>query len=279
MGSNKTAIKLWERHSCRHRSGKERPSHERPARKRITPALVAAMVAHGVFILALAAIPLHRAWIAPKFTPASVSFTFVGMAGGGGNPNAGGRAPAEKPSPKIVEAPQPPPVVTPPPPPPVVEPPPVIAVATTEPVAELPAAPVNTNAPVAVASASVGGRGTGSGHGTGTGEGDGSAAGIAGSGGEGNVGFGRPDYLRAPKPLYPASALRAGWEGTTVLRVEVSANGTPSTVMVIESSGHRVLDKAAIEAVRSARFQPARYGSAATNSWVEVPISFRLNRG
>lgn len=79
--------------------------------------------------------------------------------------------------------------------------------------------------------------------------------------------------------MYPTAALRAGWQGTTVLRVEVRANGTPGSVRVVESSGHTVLDKAAIEAVRTAKFQPARYGNATTNSWVEVPISFRLNRG
>jgi protein TonB len=50
-------------------------------------------------------------------------------------------------------------------------------------------------------------------------------------------------------------------------------------VEVLESSGHQVLDDAARESVRSARFQPARAGGAATNSWVEVPISFRLHRG
>jgi protein TonB len=253
-------------------------------RRRFTPALTAALVAHGVFIVAVAAIPVHRAWIAPKYTPASVSFTFVGMTGGGGgNPKAGGRAPVEKPAPKPMvnpsppPLPPPPPVVTPPAPPPT--PPPVIAVVTTEPVADRPAVIESTNAPVAVVAATAGGQGTGVGNGTGTGEGDGDEAGVAGSGGSGQGGFGRPDYLHAPQPRYPATALRAGWEGTTVLRVEVFANGTPGSVQVVESSGHKVLDKAAIEAVRTAKFQPARYGNSATNSWVEVPISFRLNRG
>jgi periplasmic protein TonB len=247
-------------------------------RRRLTPALTAALVAHAGLVVALAIIPLHRAFVAEKFTPASVSFTFVGMAGGGGTPNAGGHAPAPKPAPQPIEKPAPPipptpPVVAPPP-----KPAPVIAVATSEPAAERIAVPVPTNTIVAVAAAGDG-QGTGNGRGTGTGEGDGAAPGIAGSGGEGPGGFGRPDYLHAPRPLYPSVALRAGWEGTTVLRVEVFANGTPGVVKVVESSGHKILDKAAIEAIRTAKFQPARYGNSATNSWVEVPISFRLSRG
>ena len=80
-------------------------------------------------------------------------------------------------------------------------------------------------------------------------------------------------YVRLPQPKYPEVARQQGWEGTALLRVEVGERGTVTTVHVIQSSGHRVLDDAAVQAVRSAKFV-----APASPAWVEIPISFRLSR-
>lgn len=53
---------------------------------------------------------------------------------------------------------------------------------------------------------------------------------------------------------YPAAARRNGWEGTTVVALEVAADGTLTEVRVHRSSGYRVLDEAAVKMIRSARF-------------------------
>jgi protein TonB len=74
-------------------------------------------------------------------------------------------------------------------------------------------------------------------------------------------------------------ARQNGWEGTTLVRVEILTDGLTGMVEVVGSSGHRVLDEAAVEAVRAARFEPARLEGVPTVCWVEVPITFRLNRG
>ncbi len=84
-------------------------------------------------------------------------------------------------------------------------------------------------------------------------------------------------YLRNPPPVYPAAARRNGEEGTVTLRVLVSAEGAPSRVELERSSGSRLLDAAAIEAVRGWRFQPARRGSQVIEDWALVPLRFRLD--
>ncbi len=83
-------------------------------------------------------------------------------------------------------------------------------------------------------------------------------------------------YLRNPAPRYPASARRAGTQGTVTLRVQVSREGLAARVDVEKSSGSPHLDAAALEAVKAWRFVPARQGAEPVESWVLVPIVFRL---
>lgn len=84
------------------------------------------------------------------------------------------------------------------------------------------------------------------------------------------------DYLHNPKPVYPTVSRRRAEEGTVLLRVRVSAEGAALTVELRTSSGYPRLDEAAQEAVRRWRFVPARQGADAIESWVAVPIAFKL---
>jgi len=83
-------------------------------------------------------------------------------------------------------------------------------------------------------------------------------------------------YLRNPSPRYPANARRAGTQGTVTLRVQVTREGLVARVDVEKSSGSPHLDAAALEAVKAWRFVPARQGAEPLESWVLVPIVFRL---
>ena len=83
-------------------------------------------------------------------------------------------------------------------------------------------------------------------------------------------------YARTVKPRYPRKARRAGWEGTTVLKVRVDPDGAPDRVTVDRTSGFDILDAAAVKAVRRWRFHPARRGIEALSSWVKVPVAFKL---
>lgn len=51
---------------------------------------------------------------------------------------------------------------------------------------------------------------------------------------------------------YPASARAAGWEGRVVLHVVVAAAGAPVSLSLARSSGHDLLDEAALEMMRLA---------------------------
>ena len=85
-----------------------------------------------------------------------------------------------------------------------------------------------------------------------------------------------PTYLNAPGPAYPPAAREDGQEGLVILRVRISADGLPLDIALRRSSGSRVLDRAAIAAVRRWTFVPARRGSHPIESWINVPIRFRL---
>lgn len=77
-------------------------------------------------------------------------------------------------------------------------------------------------------------------------------------------------------PRYPHLARRRGQEGRVVLRVEVSADGEAAAVRIQRSSGHRLLDAAAIEAVRGWRFLPAKRAGTSVAGVLDVPVSFKL---
>ena len=72
------------------------------------------------------------------------------------------------------------------------------------------------------------------------------------------------------------SARRRGEQGTVLLKVLVTREGTAASVSVEMSSGSTGLDEAALEAVRKWRFVPARRGAQPVEAWHLVPIVFRL---
>jgi len=78
------------------------------------------------------------------------------------------------------------------------------------------------------------------------------------------------------KPRYPEVARRAGVEGTTLVKAYVRADGSVGSAEVRRSSGNPVLDGAALDAIRAARFVPAARAGFPVAVWVEVPIHFKL---
>lgn len=78
-------------------------------------------------------------------------------------------------------------------------------------------------------------------------------------------------------PVFPKIADRRGWFGTVHLSIDVAADGTVSDVRVDRSSGHKILDDAALRAVRDWRFAPAMRGGVPAGVTVRKPIEFKLN--
>jgi len=83
------------------------------------------------------------------------------------------------------------------------------------------------------------------------------------------------DYLHNPAPAYPAQSRRLKEEGTVLLLVRVSTEGTPLSVEIRNSSGFERLDEAGLQAVRQWRFVPAKRGSDNVVASVLVPIQFK----
>ena len=78
--------------------------------------------------------------------------------------------------------------------------------------------------------------------------------------------------------IYPRIAKKEGWEGTVTLLVVVDVKGKPAEITVDKSSGHKVLDNAAIHAVRKWIFSPAKDGNIPIRSSVKLPVHFSLTQ-
>ncbi|AKC85930.1 energy transducer TonB [Pseudoxanthomonas suwonensis] len=84
-------------------------------------------------------------------------------------------------------------------------------------------------------------------------------------------------YAVAPPPPYPRDAIKAGAQGTVLLRVLVDVDGRPLEVIVDRSSGHRSLDREAVRQVQQRwRFEPAMRDGRPVQAWGLVPIGFSL---
>lgn len=87
-----------------------------------------------------------------------------------------------------------------------------------------------------------------------------------------------PRYADNAPPVYPSQARRNGMEGAVILSVEVLPDGAVGDLRVKRTSGHPILDSAAIEAVKAWRFHPATRLGKPVTSRVEIPVRFSLRR-
>ena len=104
---------------------------------------------------------------------------------------------------------------------------------------------------------------------------DNQATGIAGT----NTELAYPNYNLNPKPNYPRTARKRGYEGEVKLKVFVLENGKVGEIVVARPSGHEILDQSALEAVKNWIFIPGKENGKEISSWVTVPITFQLKNG
>ncbi len=86
------------------------------------------------------------------------------------------------------------------------------------------------------------------------------------------------DYLHNPAPQYPPVSQRRGEEGKVILRVSVTPQGIVESIEIKTSSGSSRLDEAAANTVKHWKFIPAKRGEMSVQSWVLVPIIFKLEQ-
>jgi periplasmic protein TonB len=87
----------------------------------------------------------------------------------------------------------------------------------------------------------------------------------------------QPRYRSNPKPEYPLPSLRRREEGVVLLNVVVEPDGSPAAITLNRSSGHPLLDRAALEAVRRWTFEPARAAGVPVSSTTVIPVRFSLS--
>lgn len=86
-----------------------------------------------------------------------------------------------------------------------------------------------------------------------------------------------PYLISVPKPIrYPRWARRQGVEGVLVLSLEVLENGGVGRWWIIKSTGNDLLDKNAVEAVRTWKFHPLLQNGQPVKTYIQIPINFEL---
>ncbi|HEX3869045.1 MAG TPA: energy transducer TonB [Pirellulales bacterium] len=79
-----------------------------------------------------------------------------------------------------------------------------------------------------------------------------------------------------PLPRYPGDAYSAGIQGTVILAVTVTTEGTVSAIHIEKSSGNASIDASAIETVWRWRFNPGRRRGIPAAIEALVPVNFYI---
>jgi len=96
------------------------------------------------------------------------------------------------------------------------------------------------------------------------------------------LGCGHTRY-RSPKVIskidldYPLSAQLNRVEGQVLIAVFVTKQGKPEEVRLIESSGHKDLDEAALKFARNVVFEPAELDGKPVSSWTRLLLRYKLS--
>jgi protein TonB len=83
-----------------------------------------------------------------------------------------------------------------------------------------------------------------------------------------------PRALRTTKPVYPPDAFVKKVEGTVLLEILIDDSGRVARVRIVQSMP--LLDRAAVEAVRTWIFEPAYKKGRPVASLASAPVTFRI---
>ncbi|UUM33066.1 energy transducer TonB [Vibrio japonicus] len=89
----------------------------------------------------------------------------------------------------------------------------------------------------------------------------------------------KPSFLTNPTPPnYPRLARKRGIEGVAVYEVWLDKNGKQVKQVLMNSSGTKILDKAALDAIKKWKFSPHTVDGVRMAHRVQIPIRFKLDR-
>ena len=86
-----------------------------------------------------------------------------------------------------------------------------------------------------------------------------------------------PVYLKRNKPVYPRNAIKRNQQGVVMVDATLNQHGYVIDTEVFNSSGHPLLDRSALKAVRNWQFEPAKRNGTTVLSVVRIPVEFRLD--
>ena len=84
----------------------------------------------------------------------------------------------------------------------------------------------------------------------------------------------KPRYIKQKSPIYPKRSWELGQQGTVVLRALINEKGQLMKLEIASSSRHKLLDSAAITAVKEWKFKPEQYKGQVKTGWVKIPLRF-----
>jgi protein TonB len=76
--------------------------------------------------------------------------------------------------------------------------------------------------------------------------------------------------------VYPEIARKAGVEGRVFIKVLIDQQGRVVDTQVVKSLGNNGCDEAAISAIKSVRWKPAKQRDKPVKVWVSIPVVFML---
>lgn len=81
---------------------------------------------------------------------------------------------------------------------------------------------------------------------------------------------------RPIKPKYPKLARERGEQGVIWLKLGINARGLVENIEILKPTGFKLLDEAAIKAVKAAKFIPAHIDGEAVFSTSDIKLEFKL---
>lgn len=86
----------------------------------------------------------------------------------------------------------------------------------------------------------------------------------------------KPKLIKFVPPDYPEMARASQLEGTVVVKVQVGPDGNVIQAQVLQSV-HPMLDAAAVDAARRAKFIPGKQRDIPVKAWMAIPYVFALH--
>jgi TonB family protein len=81
-----------------------------------------------------------------------------------------------------------------------------------------------------------------------------------------------PSVTTCPRPEYPKEAMQAHWTGVSTVAFLIDTDGKVRNAKVLKSSGHDILDDAALITLQGCAFSPTMKNGRPVEAW--QPIQF-----